>query len=60
LPEFISGLFSSPPLFITCVLTLAVVMVNGWTDAPNAIATAVSTRVIEPKKAIILAISENV
>jgi Phosphate/sulphate permeases len=30
-------------------------MVNGWTDAPNAIATAVSTRVIEPRRAIFLA-----
>lgn len=54
-PEFIGSLFSSLPFFITCLLTLAVVLVNGWTDAPNAIATAVSTRVIEPKKAIILA-----
>mgnify|MGYP002345505141 CR=1 FL=1 len=52
---FISNVFSSLPLLITCILTLAVVLVNGWTDAPNAIATAISTRVIEPRRAITLA-----
>jgi PiT family inorganic phosphate transporter len=30
-------------------------MVNGWTDAPNAIATCVSTRAIKPKYAVIMA-----
>ena len=30
-------------------------MVNGWTDAPNAIATCVSTRAIGVRKAIIMA-----
>ncbi|HPU63383.1 MAG TPA: inorganic phosphate transporter, partial [Mobilitalea sp.] len=30
-------------------------MVNGWTDAPNAIATCVSTRSITPRNAIIMA-----
>lgn len=34
--------------------------VNGWTDAPNAIATIVATRVLSPKKAIILATSLNI
>jgi PiT family inorganic phosphate transporter len=55
LQDFFTNAFSSLPLFITCVLTLAVVLVNGWTDAPNAIATAISTRVIKPRNAIILA-----
>lgn len=55
LNEFIAEVFASPPLLVTCLLTLAVVLVNGWTDAPNAIATAVSTRVINPKNAIMLA-----
>ena len=36
-------------------LTLLVILINGWTDAPNAIATAVSTKSITPKKAVILA-----
>ena len=33
-------------MLITVVLLLGVIFVNGWTDAPNAIATAVSTRVM--------------
>jgi len=46
--------------FITIIsLVLAVVFVNGWTDAPNAIATAVSTRVLRPRAAIIMAIFLN-
>lgn len=55
LPDFLQQLFSSLPLFITVVLVLGVIMVNGWTDAPNAIATCVSTRSISAKKAIIMA-----
>ena len=53
--EFLSQLASNPALCITVLLTLGVVLVNGWTDAPNAIATCVSTRSIHPKKAIIMA-----
>lgn len=53
--EFLSQMFSSPALFITVVLTLAVILVNGWTDAPNAIATAISTRAIAPRPAILMA-----
>jgi PiT family inorganic phosphate transporter len=34
---------------------LAAEVVNGWTDAPNAIATVVSTRVLSPRKAVIMA-----
>ncbi|MBI2611328.1 inorganic phosphate transporter, partial [Candidatus Gottesmanbacteria bacterium] len=34
--------------------------VNGWTDAPNAIATIIATRVLSPKKAIILATILNI
>ncbi len=32
----------------------ASIFVNGWTDAPNAIATVVSTRVLSPKVAVFL------
>ncbi len=53
--EFVSQMLQSPMLMISTVLTLAVVLVNGWTDAPNAIATCVSTRAIEVRKAIIMA-----
>ncbi|WP_057812489.1 inorganic phosphate transporter [Companilactobacillus futsaii] len=38
---------------------MAVVFVNGWTDAPNAIATAVSTRVLRPNVAIYIAVVMN-
>jgi len=36
-------------------LVLAAEFVNGWTDAPNAIATVVSTRVLSPLQAVIVA-----
>lgn len=53
--EFISQLVTNPALLIISLLTMAVILVNGWTDAPNAIATAVSTRAIAPKPAIAMA-----
>ncbi len=53
--EFLQQLTSNPALLITVVLTLGVILVNGWTDAPNAIATCVSTRSISPKSAIVMA-----
>lgn len=52
---FLNELMKNPALVITVLLTLAVILVNGWTDAPNAIATCVSTRSIKPKNAIIMA-----
>ena len=55
LAEFLSQLVSSPVLAITVLLTLGVVLVNGWTDAPNAIATCVSTQSLSPKAAILMA-----
>lgn len=39
---------------ITVVLTLGVIFVNGWTDAPNAIATCVTTRCMRVRSAIIM------
>lgn len=53
--EFVGQLFTNPLLLIVVVLVLAVILVNGWTDAPNAIATCISTRSISPKNAIIMA-----
>ena len=41
--DFLFRLSSEPALAITVGLLLAVMLVNGWTDAPNAIAAAVST-----------------
>lgn len=55
LESFLQQLISNPALLVTVILTLGVILVNGWTDAPNAIATCVSTRAISAKKAIIMA-----
>lgn len=46
---------ANPLLFIAVTLTLGVILVNGWTDAPNAIATCVATRCLSPNAAILLA-----
>lgn len=59
LSEFLSQLFSNPALAITVLLTLGVIMVNGWTDAPNAIATCVSTRSMGVRAAIVMAAVMN-
>jgi len=53
--DFLSQLISNPVLALTVALTLGVVLVNGWTDAPNAIATCVSTKSISPRAAILMA-----
>lgn len=53
--DFLSQMMQNPMLFVSAILTLGVILVNGWTDAPNAIATCVSTRAIEVRKAIIMA-----
>lgn len=55
LSQFFSALLESPVLMVTVLLNLAVILVNGWTDAPNAIATCVSTRALAPRKAIAMA-----
>lgn len=54
-PEFLNQLLHNLPLLITVILTLGVILVNGWTDAPNAIATCVSTRSMSPRSAILMA-----
>lgn len=50
-----NALACSPALALTVVLTLAVVLVNGWTDAPNAIATAVASGALSFRSAVGLA-----
>ena len=44
-----------PMLVVASILVLGVIFINGWTDAPNAIATCISTRCIKPKAAILMA-----
>lgn len=46
-------------LILVMLLVLAAEFVNGWTDAPNAIATVVSTRVLSPRKALLMATLMN-
>ena len=53
--NYIIQLFKNPILLVISVLIIGVILVNGWTDAPNAIATCVSTRTIKPKNAIMMA-----
>ena len=53
--DFVGQMLQNPMLLVSTILTLGVILVNGWTDAPNAIATCVSTRAISVRKAIIMA-----
>ena len=41
--------------FLFPILVLGVALVNGWTDAPSAIAGCVSTRALSPRSALFLA-----
>lgn len=43
---------SDPILLFTILLTLGVIFVNGWTDAPNAIATCITTGCLKERTAI--------
>lgn len=57
--EFLSLSVRSLPAALSLVATLCVVFVNGWTDAPNAIASCVSTGCLDMKKAVMLASVAN-
>ncbi len=48
------------PLIVVLLLVLAAEFVNGWHDAANAIATVVSTRVLSPVYALMMASVLNV
>ena len=52
---FVAELVSNPVLVAVTLLNIGVIVVNGATDAPNAIATVVSTRAMKPKHAILMA-----
>ena len=53
--EFITMLSKTPSLQMITLLTLGVMLVNGWTDAPNAIASLVASGGMELKKAVRMA-----
>lgn len=49
------NLFSlSPSSVLSVILTLAVIFVNGLTDAPNAVATCITTRCMSMKSAVVM------
>lgn len=55
LPYFWEQMTQNPLLFVAVILTVGVILVNGWTDAPNAIATCVVTRCMNDRAAILMA-----
>ena len=57
--DFLAQAGREPALLITALLTLAVLVVNGWTDAPNAIAGAVVTGALPFRRAVALAAACN-
>ena len=52
---FLGMLVGDPLLMVILLLTLGATVVNGATDAPNAIATVVGTRCMSPGAAILMA-----
>lgn len=59
LSHFLQQMAANPILLMTVALTLGVIFVNGWTDAPNAIATCISTRCMRVRPAILLSAGFN-
>ena len=58
--DFFTLCNAHPWAYIALIFNLGVVFVNGWTDGPNSIATAVTTRAIRPKAAVIMCAILNV
>ncbi|HHT67374.1 MAG TPA: inorganic phosphate transporter [Erysipelotrichaceae bacterium] len=56
---FLGLLADRPVLLVVVLLVSLVILINGWTDAPNAIATCVSTRAMSPRAAVIMAVIFN-
>lgn len=46
-------------LGVVLLLILGAEFVNGWTDAPNAIATVIGTRSLSPRQAVLMAVVFN-
>jgi len=56
---FLTLLVQEPMMTVVVILNLVIIVVNGATDAPNAISTVVSTRSMKPRHAILMAASCN-
>ena len=57
--EFVTAMIKTPAFAVTVLLILGVILVNGWTDAPNAIATTVATGTLGIRSAIFFAAVMN-
>lgn len=57
--DFLAQARGNPTLALVSLLLLAVLLVNGWTDAPNAIATAVASGALSFRRAVLLAAGCN-
>ena len=53
--DFINSLINMPSLLVITILISAVMFINGCLDVPNAVATCVATRSLDPKRGLILA-----
>ena len=56
---FLARAVQVPALALVSLLLLSVLLVNGWTDAPNAIATAVASGALPFRRAVLLAAGCN-
>lgn len=59
LPVFFNSLTENGYALFTVLLISGVIFVNGWTDAPTAVATGISTKAIKPGRAIFSAAVMN-
>ena len=57
--DFIRNIINAPNLLLITILMTAVMFANGCTDVPNSIATCVSTRSLDAKKAFVVAVFFN-
>jgi PiT family inorganic phosphate transporter len=57
--QFFNLANANPWAYVALIFNFGVVFINGWTDAPNCIATCVTTRCLSPKKAIVMAAIGN-
>lgn len=57
--QFFAAVFTQPLGAMVVFITLGVLFVNGWTDAPNAIASGVTTGAMTLRQGILLAAAMN-
>ena len=58
--EFIKFIFENPKSLFAIIPALALMLVNGWTDAPVTIASAIRSKALPLKKAIWLTAAANI